>query len=109
MKKLLLYCSIALVTVPAQITSATVVDRAIMPLDLSAMPLVSRSLAEFNAESSGSVEAEAAAVEHHSSSFSYQKDSSNAGWLFTSLSEPFYLSLLGAVLLLLGTIKRRNH
>ena len=112
MKNLLLYCCITLATLSTEVQSAAVADSAVIsplsPLDLSAMPLVSRSLAEFSADSSESVEAIASAAESHAS-YKYGEDPSGIGWLFTSLSEPFYLSLLGAFLLLLGTIRRRDH
>ena len=107
MKKLLLYCCITLVTLSVEVRPAPVGDSAVIsplsPLDLSAMPLVSRSLAEFSADSSESVEVIAAA---ESQTF---KDGHGFEWLFSSFSEPFYLSLLGAFLLLLGTIRRRDH
>ncbi len=107
MKKLLLYCCITLVTLSVEVQSAPVGDSAVIsplsPLDLSAMPLVSRSLAEFSAESSESVEV---IPDTEAQAF---KGGHGFEWLFSSLSEPFYLSLLGAFLLLLGTIRRRDH
>lgn len=77
-------------------------------LDLSAIPLVSRSLSEFRSENSPSKETAAASDRH--AAYNYREEGEGANWFFASLIEPFYLSLLGAGLLVLGTITwRGNH
>jgi hypothetical protein len=110
MKKPLLYCFITLIAASVLAQPALAADGVVAPqlsaIDLSAMPLVSRSLSEFSSEA-GSPEVDPVA-EEQSSTYSYRRRGEGPGWLFASLIEPFYLSMLGAVLLILGTVTGRK-
>lgn len=108
MKKLLLYCFAAVIALSGLAWRATAADRALAPqvaaVNLSAMPLMSRSLSELAADKTASP-----TVVKGSHSFNYRSESEGPGWLFASIAEPFYLSLLGAILLILGTVSGSAH
>lgn len=106
MKKPLLICFVAMLAISSLAWPAVAADGVIAPqlstVDLSAMPLMSRSLAELDSDGLAS---EASAVTQDAD---YRHKSNSPGWLFASLVEPFYLTMLGAALLVLGTIRGRR-
>lgn len=106
MKKPLLYCFITVMITSglAWPTAAAdgVVTHQMSTMNLSAMPLVSKSLAEFSRDSSATEPGQ------NSNPIGYDSKREGPGWVFTSLMEPFYLSLFGAALLIFGTVRGRK-
>ncbi len=102
---ILMLLAIPVFAAPAQASQGSAITSQVA-FNLNALPLVTRSLAEFRSEASAVDEA-ATAKEVHGA-YIYRHKSENAEWLMTSLLEPFYLSLLGAGLLLLGTVRWRD-
>lgn len=110
MKKLLIYCVTVIGATITMAGPAFAEDEPVMAqihsMNLSAMPLVSRSLSELNSATSLVANQTAMPGEYSAK----RTSRTDADWLFSSLAEPFYLSLLGAGLLILGTVKgRRSH
>lgn len=107
MKKSLLLIIVAALTLVGLAGPAAAADGVIAPqlsaVDLSAMPLISRSLSELDSDGLAS---DAPGIGGGSSD--YVAKGSSPSWLFASLVEPFYLTMLGAALLVLGTIRGRR-
>lgn len=106
MKKPMMYCFITLMIASGLAWPTSAADGVItsqMPtMNLSAMPLVSKSLAEFSRDSSV---VDSGTAQDHAG---YTGKREGPGWVFASLIEPFYLSLLGAALLVFGTVRGRK-
>lgn len=89
MNKLLIYCFTAISSVTVLVSPVVAADDSVMPqlhsMDLSAMPLVSRSLSSFKSPES--------IADPATTSNSYQPKRASSGtgaaWLFASLAEPF--------------------